>query len=66
MPAMLIRTKVVATVGPSCGAVEKLRGLAEAGADVFRINFSHGDDEQREQFLRNIRQVDAPLQKLAP
>jgi pyruvate kinase len=56
---MVTRTKIVATVGPACGSVEKLRALAKAGADVFRINFSHGDEAQREAFLRNIRQVEA-------
>jgi len=58
---MLIRTKIVATVGPACGDVKKLRALAEAGCDVFRINFSHGSNEQREKFLINIRQVESEL-----
>ena len=55
---MIIRTKIIATVGPACGSVERLRELAEAGCDVFRINFSHGTNEQREEFLSNIRQVE--------
>jgi pyruvate kinase len=38
-----------------------LRQLAEAGCDCFRINFSHGSEEQRLQFLTNIRQVEADL-----
>ena len=65
IPRMLIRTKIVATVGPACAEAETLRRMAEAGCDVFRINFSHGSDEQREQFLRNVRavedQIGAPL-----
>jgi pyruvate kinase len=61
MLRMLIRTKIVATVGPACGDAETLLRLAEAGCDVFRINFSHGDDAQREQFLANIRQAEAEL-----
>ncbi len=56
---MIIRTKIVATVGPASGDIETIRRLVEAGVDVFRINFSHGSDEQHEQFLAAIRQVEA-------
>ena len=55
---MIKRTKIVATVGPGSGSREKLRALVEAGVDVFRINFSHGDDAQRSDFLQNIRVVE--------
>lgn len=55
---MIKRTKIVATVGPASGSREKLRALVEAGVDVFRINFSHGDDEQRREFLHHIRAVE--------
>ena len=61
MSRMLIRTKIVATVGPASGDAETLLRLAEAGCDVFRINFSHGDDAQREQFLANIRGAEKQL-----
>ncbi len=37
------RTKIVATVGPSSSSPEVLDGLIDAGVDVFRMNFSHGD-----------------------
>jgi len=55
---MVIRTKILATVGPASGDVETLRRLVGAGCDAFRINFSHGDEDQRERFLRNVRQVE--------
>jgi pyruvate kinase len=58
---MIIRTKIVATVGPACGGVEVLRDLARAGADVFRINFSHGSDEQHGEFLQNVRAVEEEI-----
>ena len=48
-------TKIVATVGPACSTLEKLVQLIEAGVDVFRINTAHGDREQHEQVLRDIR-----------
>src|SRR5215470_20091939 len=42
-------TKIVATLGPASSSIERLRALFEAGADVFRLNFSHGtqDDHKR-------------------
>lgn len=36
------RTKIVATIGPATRNVEQMMELIEAGADVFRFNFSHG------------------------
>ncbi|TWT83205.1 Pyruvate kinase [Planctomycetes bacterium CA13] len=50
-------TKIVATVGPACNSVEKLIELIEAGADVFRINTAHGDRNQHEEVVNNIRQA---------
>ena len=49
------RTKIVATVGPACGTVEKLVKLIHAGVSVFRINTAHGTLEEREQKLADIR-----------
>jgi pyruvate kinase len=40
------RTKIVATLGPASDGERKIAELIEAGVDVFRINFSHGDHEQ--------------------
>jgi len=58
---MSIRTKIVATVGPASSDYATLRSLAEAGCDVFRINFSHGSEEMREQMLAAIRGVEEEL-----
>ncbi len=55
----MIRTKIVATMGPACGTVELLYRLFEAGADVCRLNFSHGTLEQHLLMLRNIREAAA-------
>ncbi len=43
------RTKVIATLGPASDAPEQIERLAEAGVDMFRLNFSHGthDDHRR-------------------
>src|SRR5687767_14939493 len=53
----MIRTKIVATLGPACSDVESLRRLFEAGVDVCRLNFSHGTLDQHLQALRNIREA---------
>jgi len=61
MPLMVIRTKIIATVGPACIETETLAQLAEAGCDVFRINLSHGTEQQHARMLENIRTVEKQL-----
>ena len=51
------RTKIVATVGPACGTLEKLLELAKAGVNVFRLNFSHGSYESKKQSIDYIREI---------
>jgi len=41
------RTKIIATLGPATDSPEVLRALIEAGADVLRINLSHGTHEEQ-------------------
>jgi pyruvate kinase len=57
------RTKIVATVGPACGSVEKLSQLIEAGVSVFRVNTAHGTREQRAEMVANIRAAAAQLRR---
>ncbi|WP_138469651.1 pyruvate kinase [Poseidonocella sp. HB161398] len=54
-------TKIVATLGPSSSTYERIRALHEAGADVFRLNMSHGSHEEIAERHRIIRQVEADL-----
>src|SRR5687767_15292643 len=53
----MIRTKIVATLGPASDEVECLRRLFQAGVDVCRLNFSHGTLDEHLQMLRNIREA---------
>lgn len=55
------RTKIVATVGPATDDPAVLEKLLAAGADCLRINFSHGEAEEREARVRDIREVSARL-----
>lgn len=57
-PIMLIRTKIVATIGPASGEAKILDRLVQVGCDVFRINFSHGTNQQRQEYLEHIRQAE--------
>ncbi len=51
------RTKIIATLGPAVSSKEKIRGLIEAGANAFRLNFSHGSHENHIQLIRWIHEL---------
>jgi pyruvate kinase len=53
----MIRTKIVATMGPACSAVETLQRMFGAGVDVCRLNFSHGDLDAHARVLASIREA---------
>jgi|SRR5688572_788211 pyruvate kinase len=57
----MIRTKIVATIGPASRPPEILRKLIETGVDVFRLNFSHGTHEEHEAVLKDIRAISREL-----
>ena len=52
------RTKIVCTIGPASESVETLVQLIEAGMNVARLNFSHGDYEEHAARIRNIREAE--------
>jgi len=51
------RTKIVATVGPATRSVETMAELIRAGADVLRLNFSHGSRDEHEQNVAMAREA---------
>jgi len=51
-------TKIVATLGPATSSPEKLRAIFEAGADVFRLNFSHGTPDDHKQRVDPLRALE--------
>ena len=53
------RTKQLATLGPASSSFEMIEKLFLAGADVFRLNFSHGEHAQKKELLDVIRAVEA-------
>lgn len=48
------KTKIVATLGPACSSVEMLTKLIQEGVDVFRLNFSHGSQEEHKKTIDKI------------
>ena len=52
------QTKIVATLGPATTSKEMIRTLFDAGADVFRLNFSHGKAADHHARMKAIREVE--------
>ncbi len=51
------KTKIVCTLGPATDSADGIAALIEAGMDVVRLNFSHGDRETHRATIRRIREV---------
>ncbi|MHB8057326.1 MAG: pyruvate kinase [Desulfuromonadaceae bacterium] len=65
MPRTARKTKIVATVGPACSSPEMILKLMQAGVDIFRLNFSHGDNAQKLELIRTIRHISDKLGRQA-
>jgi pyruvate kinase len=61
--AIVPRTKIVGTLGPSSNTEAGIRDLMEAGLDVARINFSHGTHEQHARTIALVRKVSGELDR---
>lgn len=55
------RAKIVATLGPASQSKDVIRELIDAGVNVFRLNFSHGDHAGHEAVIERIREVNQEL-----
>jgi len=55
------KTKILATIGPASNNYEMIKSLAMAGANVFRLNFSHGSHEVHQEVIKIIRQVNKEM-----
>ena len=51
-------TKILATIGPSSATKEQLSKLIDAGADAFRVNFSHGTHAEHRERIKIIRALE--------
>jgi pyruvate kinase len=57
------RTKILATLGPKTNSAEMIEKLALAGVNGFRLNFSHGTYDERDQQIAWIRQATEKTKK---
>ena len=55
------RAKIVATLGPASSDARTIRALVDAGADVFRLNFSHGSHAEHRARYDLIRRIEAEV-----
>lgn len=55
---MRARTKIIATIGPASDSPETIAKLVEAGARIFRLNFSHGDADSFKGIVKAIRDLE--------
>lgn len=58
------KTKIVCTIGPASESLETLEKLINAGMNVARLNFSHGDHEEHLARIKNIRKASENTGKL--
>jgi pyruvate kinase len=57
------KVKILATLGPASASPEMIRALMEAGADAFRINMSHGRQEDKARLVAAIRALEKSLHR---
>lgn len=57
------KTKIVCTIGPASESIDKLKQLIDAGMNVARLNFSHGDFDEHGQRIKNIKKAAADANK---
>ena len=51
------KTKIIATLGPTSSSAAMIEQLMEAGVDLFRLNFSHGANEEKRRIIKTVRQL---------
>ncbi|MBP9697648.1 MAG: pyruvate kinase [Candidatus Moranbacteria bacterium] len=56
------QTKIVATVGPASESKEMLRAMVQAGMNVVRLNFSHGEHAWHREIINRVRELSHELE----
>ena len=54
------KTKIIATIGPSCSDKELLQEMVNGGVGTFRINMSHGDAQSKKRLFELVKSVSHP------
>ncbi len=55
------KTKIICTIGPTSQSIQTLTEMVKSGMNVARLNFSHGDHQNHQLLINNIRKVSAKL-----
>ena len=55
------RTKIIATLGPASSKPEQIKDLINAGVNIFRQNFSHGEHKYHKETYAEIRKISKEL-----
>ena len=63
LPPRTRKVKILATLGPASSDPAIIRKLLLAGADAFRINMSHGDQEQKAKLVEHIRALEKEFRR---
>ena len=53
-----MRSRIIATIGPASDNVNTLAEMIQAGMNIARLNYSHGDFDGKEQTIQNIRDAE--------
>jgi len=62
----MTNTKIICTLGPASSDTNTIKELILSGADVFRINMSHGDHDNARKLIQTVRQVSSELGRMIP
>ena len=57
------KTKILATLGPSSKTIKKIIELTKAGANAFRLNCSHLEEKDLEEYIEKIRKAEKIINK---
>ena len=57
------KTKILATLGPSSNTIKKIIELSKAGANAFRLNCSHLNEKDLEEYIYKIRRAEIIIRK---
>jgi len=57
------RTKIVATLGPASATEARIRDMVRSGVDAFRLNMSHGSNEERRRWIRILYRLRRELER---
>ena len=61
----MIKTKIIATLGPSCAEAGIIEAMIDNGVDVFRLNFSHGTLDEHDKLLETLNAARARHHQMA-